>query len=140
MANRKIPQPESTDDDRDPYAVRSIEHLLTLFDGGHFLTELMPEHRELLQKMQDHNEEFGHKGAKGSFTLSVSYELGGAGDLGMQVAKDFKGPKRPPSHAHAFVDRQGQLTLYSPMMKRMHSGVRDVTPHDPETGEVRDVD
>lgn len=134
MAKKKQPAEE-----HDPFAIRGVEQLLTLFDGGEFLAQFIADHRDLLQQMQDHNEEYGHKGAKGSFTLNVSYELGGAGDLGMRAQADFKGPKKPASQAAAYVDGQGQMTLYSPMMKRMHSGVRDVTPHDPETGEVRDV-
>lgn len=139
MANRKPPANTAQIEEHDPFAIRSIEQLLTLFDGGEFLTSFMADHHELLQQMQDHNEEFGHKGAKGAFTLTVSYELGGAGDLGLHARADFKAPKKPASQAAAFVDGQGRMTLYSPMMKRMHAGVRDVSNYDPETGEVRDV-
>lgn len=137
MTQRKPPSQAATED-RDPFAIRTIEQLLTLFDGGTFLPRMMQEHRDLMQQMQDHNDEY-HKGAKGSFTLSVSYELGGSGDLGMRAQVDFKGPKKPASAAAAYVDQQGQLTLYSPLMKRMHIGVRDVSNFDPETGEIRDV-
>ena len=139
MTKKKPPEDETQVEERDPFAIRSIEQLLMLFGGGDFLTEFMADHQDLLQQMQDHNEEHGHKGAKGSFSLNISYEMGGAGDLGMQAKAEFKGPKKPASQAAAYVDGQGQLTLYSPMMKRMHSGVRDATPYDPETGEVRDV-
>lgn len=140
MMTKKKQQNESTPAiEHDPFAIRGVEQLLTLFDGGDFLAQFLTDHHDLLQQMQDHNEEFGHKGAKGSFTLNVTYELGGAGDLGMKAQADFKGPKKPASQAAAYVDNQGQMTLYSPMMRRMHSGIRDATPHDPETGEVRDV-
>ena len=139
MAKKKQPDDATQVQEHDPFAIRGFEQLLTLFDGGDFLAQFMIDHRDLLQQMQDHNEEFGHKGAKGSFSLNVSYEMGGAGDVGMRAQADFKGPKKPASQAAAYVDGQGQMTLYSPMMKRMHNGVRDVTPHDPETGEVRDV-
>jgi hypothetical protein len=139
MTKRKPPEDTAQIAQRDPYAIHGIEQLMTLFAGGEFLANFMADHRDLLQQMQDHNEEYGHKGAKGSFSLNVSYELGGAGDLAMRAQADFKGPKKPASQAAAYVDEDGQLTLFSPMMKRMHSGVRDVTPHDPETGEVRDV-
>ncbi|MEZ5674321.1 MAG: hypothetical protein R3D81_03440 [Thalassovita sp.] len=76
-----------------------IEQLMTLFAGGEFLAKFMEDHRDLLQQMQDHNsEEYGHKGAKGSFSLNVSYELGGAGDLAMRAQADFKGQEaRQPS-------------------------------------------
>jgi len=140
MTKKKTPPTEvAQPEPHDPYAIRSVEHLLSLFNNGEFLKEFMSGHRDLLQQMQDHNDDFGNKGAKGSFSISVSYEMGGAGDLGMKASADFKGPKKPASQAAAFVDQQGEMTLYSPMMKRMHSGVRDVTPHDPETGEVRDL-
>lgn len=124
---------------RDPYAIHTIEQLFMLFNGGEFLKQFMLDHQELMQQLLDHNEEYGHKGAKGSFSINVSYELGGPGDLGMKASAEFKGPKKPASAAAAYVDHSGQLTLYSPMMKRMQGGVRDITPHDPETGEVRDV-
>lgn len=138
MAQRSAPPPAPAAEN-DPFSIRSIEQLFTLFDGGEFLANFMADHRDLLVQMQDHNEDYGHKGAKGSFSISVAYELGGAGDLGMKISADFKGPKKPASHAAAYVDGQGQMTLYSPMMKRMHGGVRDATNYDPETGEVRDV-
>lgn len=133
------PTPETQVERHDPYTIRTIEQLLSLFDNGEFLTTFLEDHRDLLNQMQDHNDQFGHKGAKGSFSISVAYELGGAGDLVMNAQADFKGPKKPSSKAAAYVDGQGEMTLFSPMMRRMHSGVRDVTPHDPETGEVRDV-
>lgn len=139
MTNVKKPPPSTHTSETDPFSIRSIEQLLTLFDGGEFLTKLMEDHRDLLTKMHDHNNEYDHRGAKGSFTLTISYELGGAGDLGMRAAVDFKGPKKPASRAAAYVDGQGAMTLYSPMMRRMHGGVRDVTPHDPKTDEVRDI-
>lgn len=138
MTQPKPPE-ETQIEENDPFAIRGFEQLLTLFDNGDFLRQFMSDHRSLLQDMQDHNSEYGHKGAKGSLTLSVAYEMGGAGDLGMKAKAEFHAPKKPASQAAAYVDGQGQLTLYSPMMKRMHGGVRDVTPHDPDTGEVRDV-
>lgn len=130
---------QAPDANYDPYAINSIEQLLTLFDGGEFLARLMADNRELMVEMLDHKADFGKKSAKGSFTLKVEYEVGSAGDLGMGASVEFKGPKKPPSSATAFVGEDGRLTLYSPLMKQMHGGVRDATPHDPETGEVRDT-
>lgn len=139
MTQKKTTDETAKIEAHDPFAVRGIEQLFTLFDGGEFLAKFLSDHRDLLREMQDHNDEFGHKGANGQFTITVGYNLGGAGDLGMTAKADFKGPKKPASQAAAYVDEQGRMTLYSPMMRRMHSGVRDVTPHDPETGEIRDV-
>ncbi|MFW2541502.1 hypothetical protein ACN2XU_02590 [Primorskyibacter sp. 2E107] len=139
MTNLKPPDTAPKADSFDQFSIRGIEQMLTLFDGGEFLAQFMADHLDLMQKLQDHNAEYGHKGAKGSFSLTVSYELGGAGDLGMTAQADFKAPKKPASRAAAYVDESGQISLYSPMLKRMHGGVRDATPYDPETGEVRDV-
>lgn len=139
MMTQKAPPEVTSVPTRDPYAIHNIEQLFTLFNGGEFLAQLMSDHRDLMQKLQDHSEEFGNKGAKGSFCINVNYELGASGDLGMKATVEFKHPKKPAIAAAAYVDHNGQLTLYSPMMKRMQGGVRDITPHDPETGEVRDV-
>lgn len=123
----------------DPYAIRTIEHLFSLFDGGDFLTEVLEGHRQLQIDMLEHKDLHGTKGCKGSMTITVSYALGKQGDVDMGATVNFSPPKAPPASASAFIDENGQMTLYSPLMRRMHSGVRDVTPHDPETGEVRDV-
>ncbi|WP_407496797.1 hypothetical protein [Pseudooceanicola sp. MF1-13] len=120
----------------DPYSIHDIQQLFTLFNGGEFLSAFMRDHKKMLTDMQDHMEEYSHKNAKGGFTISVSYELNRVGDLTMTANADFKAPKKPSSSAGAYVDADGQMSLMSPMMKRMHGGVRDVTPHDPETGEV----
>lgn len=124
---------------RDPYALRSLDQILAIPDGGEFITDFMQRHGELLQQMNDHNAEFGNKGAKGALQLTISYEMGGSGDLGIKASAEFKPPKKPASHGHAYVNRQGELTLHSPLLTRMHGGVRDVDSFDPETGEIRDI-
>jgi hypothetical protein len=73
-------------------------------------------------------------------TISVSYALGKSGDVAMGARVEFKSPKKPPSSAAAFINDDGELTLYSPFMARMHRPLRDVEDIDPETGEVRDPD
>lgn len=123
----------------DPYKLRSLEQILALFDGGSFLTEVMDEHRKLQIELLEHAAEHGSKGCDGSMTLKIGYALGKSGDVSMSAKADFKGPKKPASSAAAFINDRGELTLYSPLMARMHQPVRDATPHDPETGEVRDV-
>jgi len=127
-------------DAHDPYAIRTIEQLFSLFDGGDFLAEVLEGHRRLQIDMLDHKLIHGAKGCKGSMTITVNYALGKQGDVDMGATVKFSAPKAPPASASAFIDEDGQMTLYSPLMKRMHGGVRDVTPHDPETGEVRDID
>lgn len=124
----------------DPYKMRSLEQILRLFDGGDFLQQIMKDHRQLQHDLLDHKAEHGTKGCQGSMTITVSYALGKSGDVDMGATATFKGPKKPASSAAAFLNEQGELTLYSPMMKQMHEPVRDVTDYDPETGEIRDPD
>ncbi|WP_108258984.1 hypothetical protein [Mangrovicoccus ximenensis] len=127
---------------RDPYKLTSLEQILALFDSGDFLEKVMDGHRDLQIDLMEHKAEHGTKGCQGTMTIQVSYALGKSGDVAMGANVAFKGPKKPPSSAAAFINDQGELTLYSPFMKRMHEPVRDVTGtnYDPETGEIRDID
>lgn len=140
MAKEKTPQPPAQQEPHDPYKLRSIEQILRLFDGGEFLAEVLEGHKQLQRDLLDHKEEHGTKGCSGSMTLTINYALGKSGDVSMGATVAFKPPKKPPSSAAAFINDDGELTLYSPFMARMHEPVRDVTDYDPETGEVRDVD
>ncbi len=139
MTNRKPLSEAAAPAQHDPYAIRTIEQLFALFDGGDFLTEVLEGHQQLQVDMLDHKDQHGSKGCKGSMTITVNYALGKQGDVDMGATVNFSAPKSPPASAQAFINEKGQMSLYSPLMARMHGGVRDVTPHDPETGEVRDV-
>lgn len=139
MAKRKQPDANSGQDEQDPFKMRTIEQILTLFDAGNFLAEVMSGHTTLMQDLLEHNAEHGSKGCNGTMTLQINYAVGNAGDVGMGATVTFKAPKKPPSSAAAYINDAGELTLYSPMMARMHRPVRDVSNFDPETGEVRDV-
>lgn len=139
MTQRKPPAALPTPDPHDPYRMRSLEQILSLFDGGEFLAEVMKGHKQLQLDLLEHNAAHGSKGCSGSMTIKVSYAVGNAGDVGMGAIVTFAPPKKPPSSAAAYINDNGELTLYSPMMARMHQPVRDVTDFDPETGEVRDV-
>lgn len=124
----------------DPYKMRTLEQIVSLFDGGDFLQKLLKGHADLQRALLDHKDEHGGK-AKGTMTLTIGYDLGKQGDVAMSARVDFKTPQKPASNAAAFINDKGELTLYSPLMARMHSGPRNVkeTPHDPETGEVIDA-
>ena len=140
MTKKKVDREETKQiEEHDPYAIRTIEQLFSLFDRGDFLAEVLAGHRRLQIDMVEHKDLHGAKGCKGSMTITVNYTLGKQGDVDMGATATFNAPKAPPASASAFIDENGQMTLYSPLMKRMHGGVRDVTAHDPETGEVRDV-
>ncbi|GLQ26107.1 hypothetical protein [Sulfitobacter pacificus] len=123
----------------DPYAIRTIEQLFALFDGGDFLAEVLKGNQQLQIDMMDHKELHGSKGCKGQMSIQINYALSKRGDVDMGATVNFTPPKAPPASASAYIDDNGQMTLYNPMMKQMQGGVRDATPHDPETGEVRDV-
>ena len=138
MMTARKPTEQPTHQEHDPFAIRTFEHLMTLPDGGEFLHEFNVDHRELMEALKEHVAVYGSK-AKGSFQLNFSYELGTGSDLAIEAKASFTPPKKPASKGAAYLGEQGEMTLYSPLMKKMHGGVRDVTPHDPETGEVRDV-
>lgn len=140
MAKKSDPPPPAPRAAHDPYKMRSFEWLLTLFDGGTFLGEVMEGHRQMMQDLLEHQREHGSKGCDGTMTLKIKYAVGNGGDVGMGAQVEFKPPKKPPSSAAAFINDAGELTLYSPMMAQMRPGPQDVTDaYDPETGEVRDV-
>ena len=140
MTNKKPPAEVAVPTPHDPYKMRTLEQILALFDGGDFITEVMSGHRTLQQDLLEHKAEHGTKGCQGTMTIQVSYALGKSGDVAMGATATFKAPKKPPSSAAAFINDKGELTLYSPFMAQMHRPIRDVTDHDPETGEVHDVE
>lgn len=123
-------------DPHDPYRIRSIEQLLALFDGGAFLDDLNEKQAVLLTDLRAHLEEHGTKGCEGEMVLRIKYAPGKSGDVAMGAAVEFKGPKKPAASAAAYVDEDGRMTLFSPMLKRMQQPVRDVN-YDPVTGEIR---
>lgn len=140
MTAQKPPSTTLQAERHDPYRMRSIEWLLSLFDGGDFLREVMEGHKQLQIDLIEHKEQHGTKGCQGTMTITVGYALGKSGDVNMGAEVKFKAPKKPPSSATAFLGEDGELTLYSPMMARMQPTPRDATNYDPVTGEVRDID
>lgn len=98
----------------------------------------MLEHQELQLALMEHKDQHGTKGCEGSLTIQINYALGKSGDVSMGATRTVKKPKKPASSAGAYMTEDGDLTLYSPLLKQMQRPVRDVTPYDPETGEIRD--
>jgi hypothetical protein len=140
MAKKNTPTEVAAFEPHDPYKMRTLEQILMLFDGGDFMTEIMSGHQKLMHDLLDHNAEHGAKGCAGTMTLQLNYAVGNSGDVGMGATVSFKPPKKPASSAGAYINDAGELTLYSPMMKRMQQPIQDATDYDPETGEVRDTD
>ena len=138
MADKKPPAVISKREAHDPYKMRTLEQIIGLFDGGAFLAKLLADHNQLQLDLLDHRAEYGTKGCQGSMSLQINYALGAQGDLSMGAEVTFKAPKKPKSSANAFINDDGELTLFSPMMARMHKPVRDVDDFDPDTGEIRD--
>jgi hypothetical protein len=122
--------------EHDPFRIRGFEQLLTLFNGGAFLDELMQRQAELMVDLRAHLEEHGTKGCEGSLVLRIDYAPGKSGDVAMGAKFEVKGPKTPAASAAAYVDEDGRLTLFSPLMAKMARPVRD-TNYDPATGEIR---
>lgn len=137
MMTQKAPPPKLATQS-DPYRMRTLEQILTLFDRGQFLQEVMEGHRDLQKALLDHKAEHGPKGCKGSMTITVNYALGKSGDVSMGASVKFTTPNKPPASAAAFINDDGELTLYSPMLAQMHGAPRDVTSYDPDTGEIID--
>ncbi|TFL16404.1 hypothetical protein [Jannaschia formosa] len=132
--------PDDAPRPRDPYAIRTLEQLLTLFDGGDFAEQTLRKHRELMIDLREHLDRHGTKGCQGEVAITVRFALGNNGDVSMAAETKIKPPKTPPATAASYVDEDGGLTLFSPLMRKMQPGPRDVTDaYDPETGEVRDV-
>lgn len=140
MTRKKPPTDIARADPHDPYKMRTLEQILSLFDGGDFLAEVLQGHRQLQLDLLEHKDANGTKGCEGKMTIEVKYALGKQGDVAMGATVAFKAPKKPPSSAAAFINDDGELTLYSPLLARMHRPVRDVSDFDPETGEIRDAD
>jgi hypothetical protein len=142
MTKPKPPARINPSTPHDPYKMRTLEQILHLFDGGEFLEKTMEGHRQLQVDLLEHKAEHGTKGCNGKMTITISYALGKSGDVSMGARVDFKSPDKPPASAAAFINDDGELTLYSPFMARMHEPVRDATGafYDPQTGEVRDID
>lgn len=121
----------------DPYRMRSLEQILSLLNQGEFLKELMKEHTDLQTQLLEHLDTFGAKGCTGSMTITVNYELQSSGDIAMTGTSNFKGPKRPASRGGGYLDADGNITLMSPMLTRMHQPIRDADDH---PADVRDID
>lgn len=117
--------------------IRSLDQLVTLLDGGNFLSEIMENTAKLQRELLDFREEHGGK-PKGEMKLVLKYELAKSGDVVIQGEVEFKRPKSPPAAGVAYVDDDGNLTLHSPLMAKMRGGVRDA--FDPDTGEISNPD
>ncbi|ETX26619.1 hypothetical protein [Roseivivax isoporae] len=112
---------------KDEFDIRSVDQLFALLDQGDFLAEIMDGNRDLQRVLLDHRAAFGGK-PKGRMTITIDYELTKTGDVSIGGIVEFKRPKAPKASGVAYVNDQGDLSLYSPMMKRMK--VRDVTEGD----------
>lgn len=139
MTKQKPPTEAQAIEIHDPFAIRTIEQFFALFSNGTFARQILTGSHKLRQDLLDHLDEHGSKGATGEMQIKVKYVVSQSRDIQLAAELAFKPPKQPPSTANAYVGENGELTLYSPMMRKMHEPVRDVTTdYDPETGEVRD--
>lgn len=63
MTKMKPPATINDPDPHDPFKMRTLEQILTLFDGGSFLAEVMKGHTGLMQDLLDHNADTGPRAA-----------------------------------------------------------------------------
>lgn len=124
----------------DPYRIRSLEQLFQLFDAGQFVADVLDKHRQLQIDLIAYRDQHGSKGASGTMTLTVAYAMGKSGDVQMAAKAEFKSPKKPPASASAYIGEDGEMTLFSPLLRRMQHPVRDAgVNYDPTTGEIRNI-
>ena len=116
----------------DDFELRTLQQQLALLDQGQFLQDLQDKQRDMQLALIEHQENYGGK-PKGVLTLTLQYQLMKSGDVEITGTFDVKAPKAPAASGTAYSDAQGNLTLFSPMMKRMNSGLRDVS----ETRDMR---
>ncbi|GAA4218515.1 hypothetical protein GGQ68_002486 [Sagittula marina] len=108
------------------YDIRTLEQELNLLDQGEFLGLIQTELAALRQTLRDHQLAFGGK-PKGKLTLSIEYEMHKNGDVAISGDYKITPPKTPKAMGAAYVNEGGQLSLHSPMLRRAHEGIRDVT-------------
>lgn len=114
------------------YDLRTLAQQLALLDQGAFLEELEQEQRDVMLKLREHQADYGGK-PKGTLTITLQYQVMKSGDVEITGVFDAKTPKKPAASGTAYSDEQGNLSLYSPLMKRMSGGLRDVAASDRET-------
>ncbi len=64
MTKKKHPTEVAQVEPHDPYRLRTLEQILSLFDGGDFLAELLSGHRQLQVDLLDHKDVHGTKGCR----------------------------------------------------------------------------
>lgn len=124
----------------DIYAITDISRFFALFDGNEFATEFMQTVNKLIAECGDHMATHDSaKDAKGELTLKITCAPQRSGDMAFSAKVTTKAPAKPPASGTAYVGDDGRMTMASPLLQRMMGTPRDIkTPHDPDTGEVRD--
>ncbi|MDF1717841.1 MAG: hypothetical protein P1U75_14390 [Antarcticimicrobium sp.] len=108
------------------FEIRSLDQLFALLDGGNFLQEVLAANTELQRALLHHRDEHGGK-PKGELKIALNYQMNKHGDVSITGTFDTKAPKAPAAAGVAYVNPDGQLSLHSPMLTQMHSGVRDAS-------------
>lgn len=140
MPNKKPPARVNQAEPHDPYKLRTLEQITAVMDRGAFPDTIQERLVALLDDLANHRDVHPGIAAKGSLTLTLNFEVKTNGDTVLSGACNINRPKAPPATGAAFLGDSGELSLGSPMMRRMDQPVRDVTNYDPETGEIRDAD
>ncbi|RBO54683.1 hypothetical protein DSD19_04720 [Rhodovulum sp. BSW8] len=106
--------------------LRTLDQVLSLLDGGDFLSGLLEENRNLIQALLTHQREYG--GApKGSLTIKLNYQLDRKCTLQITGDLDVRKPKEPKASTTAWITADGFVTPSNPNQMRME--VRDAGGH-----------
>ena len=101
------------------HELRTLDQIMALPDNGDFLSGFLEEHRDLILALHQHQMEFGGK-PKGSFTITVSYELDRKLNLNMTAKADVKPPKESAASAVAWTSADGFVTPENPQQMKMN--------------------
>ncbi|SMO63914.1 hypothetical protein [Paracoccus laeviglucosivorans] len=98
--------------------LRSLDHLLSLADGGEYLPDLMDRIEANNVALRQHALDYGSD-AKGKITITIDLKINRIGQLEMVVDDKIVEPKSPKRKAHAWMNGSGEITAHNPAQARM---------------------
>lgn len=100
------------------HELRTLEQVLSLFDGGLFIDQLMLDHAKLIDAIALQVDST-QAAAGGSITIKLTYKQDRMGTLEMKAVKETVLPKDPPAKAIAWTTDDGMITPQNPNQMRM---------------------
>ncbi len=111
---------------------RSFSLFIQQIDEGSLHQSLSAETHALMRELREHARQFA-RDAKGSLTLTISFEVDPKGVADVEADVRVKKPKTPSVSSQFFLTPSGNLTLENPRQQKLGLGI--VPPP-----ERRDVD